>query len=88
MTLNRLVDSGQPLPTPDVQRTTFSMDAIARFVCNTWEEILAAQAGGEFDANNYTVKLKVRSMVGLIPLFAVETIESETLKQFPAFKVG
>ncbi|HAX74319.1 MAG TPA: hypothetical protein DCY88_00400 [Cyanobacteria bacterium UBA11372] len=50
MPLNRLVDSGQSLPTPDVQRTTFSMDAIARFVCNTWEEILAAQAGGEFDA--------------------------------------
>lgn len=50
MTLNRLVDSGQPLPTPDVQRTTFSIDAIARFVCNTWEEILAAQSGGQFDA--------------------------------------
>jgi len=50
MTLNRLVDSGQPLPTPDVQRTTFSIDAVARFVCNTWEEILAAQSGGEFDA--------------------------------------
>lgn len=46
MTLNRLVDSGQPLPIPDVQKTTFSMDAIARFVCNTWEEILEAQAGG------------------------------------------
>ncbi|MFB2898419.1 family 16 glycoside hydrolase [Aerosakkonemataceae cyanobacterium BLCC-F50] len=49
MTLNRLVDSGQQLPTPDVQRTTFAMDAMARYVCNTWEEILAAQAGGEFD---------------------------------------
>lgn len=50
MTLNRLFDSGQPLPTPDVQRTTFSLDAVARFVCNTWEEILAAQEGGQFDA--------------------------------------
>jgi len=50
MTLNRLVDSGQPLPIPDVQRTTFSLDAVARFVCNTWEEILAAQEGGQFDA--------------------------------------
>lgn len=50
MTLNRLVDSGQPLSTPDVQRTTFSLDAVARFVCNTWEEILAAQTGGQFDA--------------------------------------
>ena len=50
MTLNRLVDSGQSLSTPDVQRTTFSLDAVARFVCNTWEEILAAQTGGQFDA--------------------------------------
>ncbi|MCK6513339.1 glucosidase [Myxococcota bacterium] len=29
--------------------------------------------------------LKVRSMVGLIPLFAVETIEPETLKRLPNF---
>lgn len=36
--------------------------------------------------NNDAIKMKVRSMVGLIPLFAVETIESETLKQFPNFK--
>ncbi|MEM8780685.1 MAG: family 16 glycoside hydrolase [Cyanobacteria bacterium P01_G01_bin.49] len=50
MTLNRLVDSGQPIQTtPDVQRTTFSLDGIARFVCNTWEEVLAAQTGGQFD---------------------------------------
>jgi len=32
------------------------------------------------------VEMKVRSMVGLIPLFAVETIEPETLKQLPNFK--
>ncbi|PSB17369.1 glucosidase [Phormidesmis priestleyi ULC007] len=32
------------------------------------------------------IELKVRSMVGLIPLFAVETLEPETLKQLPAFK--
>ncbi|MBD2777537.1 family 16 glycoside hydrolase [Iningainema tapete] len=51
MTLNRLVDSGQPLPPPsDIQRTTFSLDGVARFVCNTWDEVLAAQAGGQFDA--------------------------------------
>jgi len=30
--------------------------------------------------------LKVRSMVGLIPLFAVETIEPEVLERLPAFK--
>ena len=32
-----------------------------------------------------TEPLKVRSMVGLIPLFAVETIEPETLKELPGF---
>jgi hypothetical protein len=32
------------------------------------------------------VSLKVRSMVGLVPLFAVETLEPETLEQFPGFK--
>ncbi|HTN74040.1 MAG TPA: glucosidase [Pirellulaceae bacterium] len=31
------------------------------------------------------IKLKVRSMVGLIPLFAVETIEPELLKRLPEF---
>src|SRR5215475_2273399 len=30
--------------------------------------------------------LKVRSMVGLIPLYAVETLEPETLDQLPGFK--
>jgi hypothetical protein len=32
------------------------------------------------------IKLKVRSMVGLIPLFAVETLEPELLDQLPEFK--
>jgi hypothetical protein len=32
-----------------------------------------------------TVPLKVRSMVGLIPLFAVETLEPELLKRLPEF---
>ena len=32
------------------------------------------------------VPLKVRSMVGLIPLFAVETLEPEVLEQLPGFK--
>ena len=40
---------GVRLPPPDIQRTTFSLDGLARFTCNTWQEILAAQAGGEFD---------------------------------------
>jgi hypothetical protein len=32
------------------------------------------------------IKMKVRSIVGLIPLFAVETLEPETLQQLPNFK--
>jgi hypothetical protein len=32
------------------------------------------------------IELKVRSIVGLIPLFAVEILEPETLAQLPAFK--
>ena len=40
MPLNRLNDSGQHLlpNEPDVQRTTLSLDALGRFVCNTWNE--------------------------------------------------
>lgn len=33
-----------------------------------------------------TIPLKVRSMVGLIPLFAVETLEPQTLDRLPEFK--
>jgi hypothetical protein len=35
--------------------------------------------------NGQSVPLKVRSMVGLIPLFAVETLEAELLEQLPGF---
>jgi hypothetical protein len=35
---------------------------------------------------NHQVKLRVRSMVGLIPLFAVETLEPELLERVPDFK--
>jgi len=30
--------------------------------------------------------MKVRSLVGLIPLFAIATLEPETLEQLPGFK--
>ncbi len=36
--------------------------------------------------NNEHLPLKVRSMVGLIPLFAVETLESNVLNKLPDFK--
>lgn len=49
MPLNRLIDSGITLATPDIQQTSFSLDALARFTCNTWDEILEAQRGGQFD---------------------------------------
>ncbi|PSB03398.1 MGH1-like glycoside hydrolase domain-containing protein [Merismopedia glauca] len=37
--------------------------------------------------NDQQISLKVRSMVGLIPLFAVETIEPEILEKLPNFKL-
>jgi hypothetical protein len=37
-------------------------------------------------ATKETISMKVRSMVGLIPLFAVETFDPEDLARFPAFK--
>ena len=49
MSLNRLVDSGQQLPAPDIQRTTLAVDGMSRFTCNTWEEVLAARQGDDFD---------------------------------------
>ena len=36
--------------------------------------------------DGHHVPLKVRSMVGLIPLFAVETLEPRVLTQFPGFR--
>jgi hypothetical protein len=35
--------------------------------------------------NGARVPMRVRSMVGLIPLFAVQTVEATTLERFPAF---
>jgi hypothetical protein len=36
--------------------------------------------------NNPPIRLKVRSLVGLIPLFAVETIEPDVLEMLPRFR--
>ena len=40
MALTQLTDSGTPFPAgdPDVQRTTFALDVLGRFVCNTYDE--------------------------------------------------
>lgn len=63
-----------------------AMNHIGEDVTHLWDE----EDGFYYDVlrlpHGDDIKLKVRSMVGLIPLFAVKTIESETLKQFPAFK--
>jgi hypothetical protein len=42
-------------------------------------DVLRLPDGGQFP-------IKIRSMVGLIPLFAVETLEPEVLDKFPDFK--
>ncbi|MEJ2453681.1 MAG: DUF1080 domain-containing protein [Candidatus Thiodiazotropha sp.] len=49
MSLNRLIDSGKPLPAPDVQNTSFSADGLSRFTCNTWDEVMAVDDGRQFD---------------------------------------
>ena len=36
--------------------------------------------------DNKEIQLKVRSMVGLISLFAIDTLEPETLAMLPTFK--
>jgi hypothetical protein len=40
MPLTQLQATGQPFPVgePDVQRTSFSLDVLGRFVCSTWDE--------------------------------------------------
>lgn len=49
MPLTQLQPTGQPFPPgmPDVQRTTFSVDVLGRFVCSTFEE---ATTNPDFDA--------------------------------------
>ena len=50
MAVFKLVDSGQPFVNePDIQRTTFAVDAPGRFFCNTWDEAVDAQQGRPFD---------------------------------------
>ncbi|OGL14930.1 MAG: glucosidase [Candidatus Rokubacteria bacterium RIFCSPLOWO2_12_FULL_71_22] len=52
---------------------------------NLWDE----QDGFYYDvlhADGHHCRLKVRSMVGLIPLFAVETLEPDIVEKLPGFK--
>ncbi|MEN4475750.1 family 16 glycoside hydrolase [Mycolicibacterium cosmeticum] len=46
--ITQLVDSARPFSGPDSQQTTFALDAMSRFVCNTLDEVVEAQALGGF----------------------------------------
>lgn len=63
-----------------------AMNNIGKEDVQLWNE----EDGFFYDAlhlsNGEHVQLKVRSMVGLIPLFAVETIDQEALEKLPDFK--
>jgi Glycosyl hydrolase family 63 C-terminal domain len=63
-----------------------AMNHIGEMEASLWNE----EDGFYYDVlhlpNEQQIELKVRSMVGLIPLFAIETLEPETLNQLPAFK--
>lgn len=63
-----------------------AMNHIGETNAELWDE----EDGFYYDVlhlpDKQNLKLKVRSMVGLIPLFAVETLEPETLNQLPGFK--
>jgi hypothetical protein len=63
-----------------------AIDGIGNAKISLWDEA----DGFYYDAlhlpDGYQFPLKLRSMVGLIPLFAVATLDLNTLKQFPNFK--
>ena len=58
-------------------------------ICNCGRGLWDSEDGFYYDElalpDGQRIPLKVRSMVGLIPLFAVETLEPETLEQVPGF---
>lgn len=63
-----------------------AMNGFGKSEITLWDEV----DGFYYDAlhfpNGQQCPMKVRSLVGLIPLFAVMTLEPETLEQFPGFK--
>jgi hypothetical protein len=63
-----------------------AMNRIGEMEASLWNE----EDGFYYDVlhlpDNRQIEMKVRSIVGLIPLFAVETLEPETLRQLPNFK--
>ncbi len=67
-------------------RISDAMNNIGEEKTELWDE----EDGFYYDVlhlpNERNIPLKIRSMVGLIPLFAVETIEENWLENFPDFK--
>jgi hypothetical protein len=67
-------------------RIADAMDGIGKTEIALWDE----EDGFYYDAlhfpDDHQCPMKVRSLVGLIPLFAIATIEQETLDKFPGFK--
>lgn len=67
-------------------RIAEAVDGIGNSKMSLWDEA----DGFYYDALQFPddrqVTMKVRSLVGLIPLFAIATLEPETLEQFPNFK--
>ena len=67
-------------------RISDAMNNIGQDNTELWNE----QDGFYYDVlhreNQRNIPLKIRSLVGLIPLFAVETIEDKWLDKFPDFK--
>ncbi|MBW4664545.1 MAG: glucosidase [Chroococcus sp. CMT-3BRIN-NPC107] len=67
-------------------RIAEAMDGIGNSKISLWDE----EDGFYYDALQFQgdrqCKMKVRSLVGLIPLFAIATLEPETLNQLPNFK--
>ena len=63
-----------------------AMNHIGEMEVSLWNE----EDGFYYDVlhlpDDRQIEMKVRSMVGLIPLFAVETLEPETLQQLPNFR--
>ncbi|MEM8680213.1 MAG: glucosidase, partial [Planctomycetota bacterium] len=69
-------------------RIAASMKRMGSFGYHLWDE----DDGFFYDVLRYPdgrfSKLRIRSLVGLIPLFAVERLEEDWIEQFPSFKAN
>jgi Glycosyl hydrolase family 63 C-terminal domain len=63
-----------------------AMNHIGEMEASLWNEADGFYYDVLHFPNDHQIEMKVRSMVGLIPLFAVGILEPETLKQLPNFK--